>query len=253
MATSATYNEEPFKAKGIEEYFKAARNAGQGVLTETVQLNRSDLGAVHQIDLDISLWINHIREPAQEQLEAARKELAIGEYLAATGMYRQAFSCLRLFLELSFAAVHFSVNELERRRWISNRTDFSWSAALHSETGLLAAGFVREFSPTLVADAKEYSADAAECYRLCSEFAHGKVSFTASIPDAISYSDEVIKSWCKSAVKAGRAVLFLLYVRFGEGLTLKPSDEIQQTVIDYFGRHESVRTMLGLTENWHDE
>lgn len=210
--------------------------------------HRAALGSVHEIDGDISHWIDKIDGPEAVQLRAARRELALAEFCAASGLYRQAFASLRLFLELSFAAVHFSVNEFERRRWLSDKTDFSWSRALDEHDGVLSRPFVEEFAPAATTDAQRYATDAAGTYRYCSQFIHGKASVSSSIPETLEYRSEVVEDWCSHASRSGAAVLFLLFVRYGLDLNAQRDDELSDTLIARFGHLDSVRSFVGLAQ-----
>ncbi len=172
--------------------------------------------------------------------------MALAEFAAASGLYRQAFASLRLFLELSFAAVYFSANELDRRKWMSDRKDFSWSRALDEDEGVLSASFVREFEPTAVQDAKSYANMAALSYRACSQFVHGKARSSARLPQRIEYDEPVLSDWCAEAARAGEAVLYLLYVRYGRDLSAQTDQELQDVLISHFGHLMTVRAQLGL-------
>ena len=162
----------------------------------------------------------------------------------AAGLYRQAYASLRLFLELSFAAVHFSVNELERRLWMSDRIDFSWSAALQNTDGLLSRRFVGEFAPELIGAADDFANQALKCYRHCSQFVHGKAAVTQDIPDRVEYAGPVVSDWCDTASQAAEAVLFLLYIRYGEEFDVNGTPALQETIIEQFGSIPAVRGLL---------
>lgn len=211
--------------------------------------HRSALGAVHQLDDDLSQWVRKITGSEVEQLRSARRELALAEFCAASGLYRQAFASLRLFLELSFAAVHFSVHEFERRRWNSDKSDFSWSRALDADTGLLSRQFVDEFSPECRDDAARYALDAARTYRFCSQFVHGKAKVSESLPDGLEYRSEAVRDWCAHASSSGTAVLFLLHVRYGDGLDAPSDTELSDILINRFGHLKSIRSKLGLADD----
>ena len=103
----------------IEDHLDGLRTASETCIGATLREHRAGLGEVHLLDEDIAAWLTRIAGPERDQISAARRELALAEYSVASGLYRQAYASLRLFLELSFAAVHFSVNEFERRQWDS--------------------------------------------------------------------------------------------------------------------------------------
>lgn len=233
----------------VDVHLRSVGAACEAAIGEALRSHRSELGRVHQLDLDIAAWVVHVTTPSGAQLRAARKELGIGEYCAAAGLYRQAYESLRLFLELSFAAVHFSVNEFERRLWASDRLDFSWSGALQGDDGLLSRRFVGEFAPSLADDAGKFAGLASDCYRHCSQFVHGKAAVTQDLPERVEYAASVVSDWCLTASRAAEAVLFLLYIRYGEEFDANGTPVLQDTIIEHFGNSPAVRGLLGLSED----
>lgn len=236
-------------AVDMRQHLRDLQAAATQCSESAVAEHRGGLGTVHQVDDDLSEWVILITGPESAQLRAARRELALAEFCAASGLYRQAFASLRLFLELSFAAVHFSVHEFERRRWNSDKSDFSWSKALDEETGLLSKQFVDEFAPQCREDASSFAGDAARTYRYCSQFVHGKAKVSNDLPEALAYSSEAVSNWCEHATSAGTAVLFLLYVRYGEDLDSHAHARLSEVLINRFGHVSSIREALGLAND----
>jgi hypothetical protein len=230
----------------IEEHLDRLRTASESCVEATLRDHQADLGEVHLVDEDASQWLAKISGPEREQIMAARRELALAEYSIASGLYRQAFATLRLFLELSFAAVHFSVNEFERRQWLSDRTDFSWSTALDENNGVLSKGFVLEFFPGLADHAKTYAEAAASCYRYCSQFVHGKAAVAQGMPESLEYRGPVVIDWCHRAKQAGEAVLFLFLIRYGRDALAHEDDALSDLLSNRFGHLPPVRELLGL-------
>lgn len=233
-------------ATQVEDHLERLSEAGQTCITRTMLEHRAGLGEVHLLDEDLGRWLDRIKGPETEQLASARRELALAEYAAASGLYRQAFSSLRLFLELSFAAVHFSVNEFERRQWVSDRSDFSWSSALDADTGVLSKSFVVEFLPEARDVARDWATAAAASYRHCSQFVHGKAVVARTLPIGIEYKSEIVADWCARAKQAGEAVLFLLMVRYSVALRAAADDDLSEILTNRFGHLAPVRTLLDL-------
>lgn len=230
----------------IDEHITRLQGASETCAAATLAEHRAGLGEVHLLDEDLGHWLARIEGPERSQIAAARRELALAEYSVAAGLYRQSFAGLRLFLELSFAAVHFSVNEFERRRWNSDRADFSWSAALNEDMGVLSKSFVVEFSPALRDDSRGYANAAASCYRHCSQFVHGKAAVSHAVPDNLEYRGTVVTDWCNNAKSAGEAVLFLLLVRYGNDLDAYKDDVLSDGITSRFGHLPPIRELLGL-------
>jgi hypothetical protein len=176
----------------------------------------------------------------------ARREFGFAIYSAASGLYQQAYSTLRLFLELGFAAVDFSVDEVRRRQWLAGRADFRWSRALDEKEGVLAPSFVLEFYPRAATDAPLYRATAAELYRHCSQFIHGRIVATDALPKTLSYSGDVLVDWCATARGSAEAFLYVLYCRYADELLPADDGRLAATLEYSFSHLRSVRESLAL-------
>lgn len=232
------------EVNNLAKIFSGLHQAMAPCIKESLEAHKAQFGEVHQIDLELGLWTEFVSTGHGEQLSVARRELATAEFCAASGLYRQAFSSLRLFLELSFASVYFSAHEFERRRWEADLADFSWSKGLDDQSGILSKEFVQAFQPHLVGHAEKYSKDAAQTYRFCSQFIHGKASHSRKLPDNVEYSLDTLESWLSHAKMSGESVLFLLMMRYGE--QLGGTDVLLAATEERFASLRGVREMIGL-------
>lgn len=232
----------------VGDRFRALGHAVESTVNLTVEKHRERLGALHQLDADLRSWDALADEETRGQLEIARRELALAEYCAAGGIYRQAYSSLRLFLELSFAAVHFSAHEFERRRWAADKADFSWSRALDPQAGVLSGAFVEMFSPTLASHSSRFATEVAVIYRDCSQFIHGKALATKTLPEKPEYSEAVFSDWFEKAKSSSEAVLFLLLVRYSDEIASHTESSHLDVLAHRFGHYREVRALIGLAD-----
>ncbi|MFC4062371.1 hypothetical protein ACFOWE_29070 [Planomonospora corallina] len=231
----------------VESHLLGLHDKSRKIILSSSQNNAKHLGPILRLDLDIGIWETRIASrPEKKQLGDARRELAFAVYAASSGLYRLAYAGLRLFLELSFASVYFSANELHRRKWIADRKDFSWSSALDKESGVLSQEFVREFCEAGLNDAPKYATIAAKCYRHCSQFVHGKDITTSLLPEDLSYSFEILADWSTTAKDAAESVLYLLYCRYSEEVFDTSDSALCDTLEHSFSHLRTIRKLLGL-------
>jgi hypothetical protein len=243
MTTGAMGSVEP----GIRAHLMDLHASAATYLDKAASDFAPSLGQLLQLDVDVRQWADRLADrPEAQLLSNARRELGFATYSAASGLYLQAFANLRLFLELSFAAVYFSVHELERRRWMEDRADFRWSKALDPTDGVLAPAFVREFSPMAEAECQRFASLAAAKYRHCSQFIHGKVVATDGLPPTLLYSPLVLADWVDTAVACAQAVLYMLYCRYRESLLPGDDGTLAETLEHSFSHLRSIRQALGL-------
>ena len=206
------------------------------------------IGRILQQEVDLGAWSERLaRRPEMEPFDTGRRELGFAVYSASTGLYRQAYNSLRLFLELSFASVLFSVDDIAMRSWRSDGAHFEWGATLDPKTGILSNRTVRLYLPAAVEHAAEYCGRARRVYDDCSAFTHGRPKELSTLPDRLTYASPVLANWCSTAQTAAECVLFLLFCRFGEEL-LPADDGSLAATLDFSLSHLSVvRERLGDT------
>ncbi|WP_404958180.1 hypothetical protein [Streptomyces sp. 147326] len=232
---------------GIAVHFSNLAILGADVIERSMAECGPALGRILQLEADIGVWeARMVGRPEAAQISDARRELGFAAYAASSGLYRLAFSGIRTFLELSFAAVYFSAHELQRRQWVSDRKDFSWSQALDENSGVLSRSFMQEFLNEGVSEAGTYAGAAAKAYRHCSQFIHGKLAVTRSLPREISFSSEALEDWTSTASDSAQSVLFLLYGRYSAELLPGDDGSLGATLEHSFSHLKSVRSTLGL-------
>jgi hypothetical protein len=237
----------PAWPNGIGDHLLKLHQAAKDTLQRSAAGHAKEIGRLIQLDVDIMSREERLGgRPEARQLTDARRELGFAVYAVSCGLYVHAYAGLRLFLELGFASVYFSANELHRRRWVSDRSDFSWNKALDENEGVLTNSFVQEFNKEATADAALYARAAADCYRHCSQFVHGKLTATESLPEKLSYSSDVLSDWTNTAHKAAESVLYLLYCRYGEEFLADDDGKLGATLEMWFQHLLSVRKSLGL-------
>lgn len=112
----------------------------------------------------------------------ALQEIQYSLLSVSIGNYRHAYSSLRLFFELSLAAVEFSTNLRYFRGWALGREDIFWTRLSDSENGVLSKNFCTIFFSELVDEAPGFRTLASTVYRECSEFVHGNPLATSTLP-----------------------------------------------------------------------
>jgi len=232
----------------IEARLLALNSDGANIIRLSVSDHAPRLGQLLQLDADVQVWASRLADrPEVVQLASAHRELGFAIYAVSSGLYVHAYASLRLFLELSFASVYFSANELHRRKWVADRQDFSWSAALDEDNGVLSRSFVREFNDSATDDASNQAKVVAQVYRHCSQFIHGKLAVTRELPDQLEYSHSVLNDWIEVAIDSAKAVIYLLYARYGEQLiSVTNQGNLEATIEHSFGHLPEVRSRLGL-------
>ncbi|WP_321828804.1 hypothetical protein [Thalassovita sp.] len=160
-------------------------------------------------------------------IKTVAAQLESATLFSAFGLYRQAFSALRLALELGLGACHFSVHRLELNEWLDGRGDIKWSHLIDEDKGVLSSRFAKAFFPELVADAKLFSSRAKVLYRELSEFVHGNHETWGASGLTISFKPDVNTRYHTNCQEVFEVVLFTLCCRYLNDLSESKRDDVE--------------------------
>ncbi|MEU0886066.1 hypothetical protein ABZ345_46450 [Lentzea sp. NPDC005914] len=247
----------------------AALNQAHTALTSTLSLVRSSMMRLHEscrkhieeitselqgpmenvlaLEGDFGDWLSVIaKRPEAEQLLSAHRDFGIAFYGVSSGLYRQAFSSLRSFIEVSVAAIYLSSTELKRRQWVSGKIDISWSALTSDDDGIYSKAYVEAFCPAALGEHAEMRSALRRCYRRCSEYVHGNVETSSLLPASIQFDLSVANEWLIVANDALEVVVHCLMVRYFGEFDADQRLRVEPALEGNFPNLASVRKLLGL-------
>lgn len=204
------------------------------------RLNKS-----HSFIGDYGMWISCL----ESRPECTLYRRAISEYQFALlasvlGLYRQAFTSLRLCLELSLAGAYFSANELQLREWFRGDQDIRWASLKDHENGVFSTRFVRAFYEQLVDIAPQYGETAEKIYRECSEYVHGN-SFTHDLLSGrLEFNENVFIDWHGKAQQIHSIIIFVLCVRYLSDLNTTIRNKLEPVILDEVGHISEIRILF---------
>ncbi|MEW9533896.1 hypothetical protein [Microbispora sp. NPDC049125] len=206
-----------------------------------------EINRVLHLEADFAVWLHVLGErPEVQQLRSAHQDFGLAFYAAMSGLYRQAFSSLRSFLEVTAGAAYLSSLEFKRRQWINGKLDISWSAIISSEDGIYSTAFLWEFCPEAIPEQGEMVASLKNSYRRCSEYIHGNVAASQMLPPDISFKEELMKEWLSVAASILGSMIHCFMVRYYKDLSKFQKQAVEASLEDHFSHLASIRTLLGL-------
>jgi hypothetical protein len=225
--------------------FYLSLNEAARTSIEQATADPTELGnAQQQID-DLNCWGQVLTaRPETVAFQNALQEATIGLFLLASGLYRSAFVSLRLFLELSLASVHFSVNRLELAEWLAGSRDIKWGALIDSDEGILSVRYASAFFPELSDTVRTYNAIGLKTYRELSEFVHGNHQTWGGATGQIAFNAQLQSEWLSHFSSASVVVGYTLCLRFLKELARPDLAKLAPIVGATLGHIEAVRDYL---------
>lgn len=183
--------------------------------------------------------------PEAELFAFGLREYQFALYAASMSMYRHASLSLRLFLELSLAAIHFSAHEIRLRKWQNETGDIIWATLIDGNERVFAKNFILAFNPGMENLGKQYSTIAEKAYRECSEFVHGNSHTHASATRPLGFDKALLQSWMERADAIRLSIIFAFAARY---LRLLPDDArggLETLMLDNLGHVPTIRDIFG--------
>lgn len=228
----------------IQAYFNKINLCCQDIFHETL-LDTSSFGKVHHLSTCVFEFSENLVDINESKLlRAVSSQIEASALSLALGFYRQAFSSLRLALELGLGTVYFSLFKLEHNEWLRGKADIKWSKLIDIDNGVLSKRLTSAFYPELNDHVIEYNEKAGSVYRRLSEFVHGNYETWEKSGLVISKNDELISSYFRHLESVKEVLIFSLCCRYMKSL-LPEQLESMQFISEDLGHIEPIRLLLG--------
>ena len=228
----------------IHEYLTKLNAESQTVFNQSI-LKKENLGTLHHLSSCIYEFSNSVIDPQEKgvlatvstQLESATLNLTLG-------LYRQAFSSLRLALEMGLAAIYFSANKMELHEWLDGRMDIKWSKLVDEENGVLSKRFAKAFFSDMGEEVESYRKKAISVYRKLSEYVHGNNETWSGDGIKLIYNDDLFNKYYDYFRSVFEVVLFSAICRYAK-LFDDDTRESMQFVPEEFSHIYKIRELFG--------
>lgn len=198
----------------IKEYLNNLNNQSQEIFNNSLEY-QDQLGRTHHLSSCIFEFSEQISDKSEKDiLITVSSQLEAATLNATMGMYRQAFSSLRLALEMGLGAAHFSVHKLEFNEWLDGRADIKWSNLVDEDNGVISKRFSTAFFKELNGDVQEYRKKAISTYRNLSEYVHGNNETWMKSGLKIRYNKTLLEAYFGSFDSVAEVIIFVLTCRY---------------------------------------
>lgn len=211
----------------ITEHFSKLNNNTQEVFTKTLK-KKAELGKAHHFSACIYEFTQNISDESERKiLETVSSQLELATLNVTYGMYRQAYTSLRLALEMGLGAAYFSVHKLELHEWLDGRADIKWAYLTDENNGVLSPRFAKAFFPEFSKDINVYLSKAKVVYRQLSEYVHGNNETWEACSIKISYDQNLLDTYFKSINIVSEIILFVLCCRYLKSFSKEINDSLE--------------------------
>ena len=229
----------------ITEYFGQLNIKSQEIFKVTME-DSTSLGETHAISdflAEFSECLFEIQE--KEMLRTVAIQLETATLNLSLGLYREAFSSLRLAFEMGLGLIHFSIHKLEHNEWVNGDNDIKWAKLIDSENGILSQRFSKAFFSELSVEIVEYNNRAKSVYREMSEYVHGNNETWEQSGLILEYNEQLKKRYFELFKEVSAILLFILNCRYLKSLDTETLDNISEFLLDELSHISAIREFLG--------
>ncbi|EPN3068587.1 hypothetical protein ACTWWB_004453 [Vibrio fluvialis] len=227
----------------ITAYLAELNSKSQAIFKESLQ-NKQSLGDFHHLASCIYELSETLNDPQEKgiltkvsiQLESANLNLVLG-------LYRQAFTSLRLAFEMGLAAAYFSANKLELNEWLDGRTDIKWSKLIDDESGVLSQRYSKAFFSECDSHMAGYRSKARKTYRSLSEYVHGN-NETWNDGITIDYNQCLFDFYSNKYSEVCDIILFTLICRYAKSMSESERESLQ-FITEQYNHISGIRELFG--------
>jgi hypothetical protein len=227
----------------IKSYFSKLLNKSGDISTNTLDNFSKELSESHYKYGILFDFIQEILEAKEEPcvLKNAISQIETSIYCLTLGLYRQAYSSLRLGFELALGSIQFSANKLEFLEWQMGKQDVKWSKIIDEENGLISKRYFNIFFPELHALSSNYNSLSKNVYRKLSEFVHGNNETWNKDGLELTYNETLVRDFFSYYNTITEILLVCLSMRYLKKL---PKDKMD-FLLSEISHIEEIRLYLG--------
>lgn len=229
----------------VQQYFSSIKECSDIIFEESIAKKKEEIGKSHffiNCIFDFSSlivdgfektnWLN-----VTNQLEAAL-------FSGITGMYRQAFTSLRLAFELGLGSIIFSVEKVSFYEWLQGKNDIRWSTITNTESGIFSERYLKAFFPEAIPITDTLKCLSSSHYRELSEYVHGNNRTLITHGLKLQYSDQSLNIFLHHFKFVTELLLCSLFIHYANDFD-KEKLEAFDFLQDILGHYDCIREFLG--------
>jgi hypothetical protein len=229
----------------IQQYLEKVNVNTQEIYSKTIQ-ESDKLGYTHHVSSFISEFSEFLFDNNEKELlQTVAVQLEMATLNLVYGMYRQAFSSLRLAFELGLGVIHFSVYKLEHNEWINGENDIIWSKLIDEENGVISKRFSKAFFPELISLMGGYNKKAKNIYRKMSEFVHGNNETWIRSGSKMEYNEKLKNEYFERFEAVSEILIFILCCRYLKLFKPQDLESLSTFLLEEMKQIAPIREFLG--------
>lgn len=232
----------------VKNYFLQIKSCSDTIFTQSV-IHKDKLGQSHFFINCIVDFTKHIPDGyEQRNWKNVTNELEASLFSVSLGMYRQAFTSLRLAFELGLGSILFSVEKISFYNWLQGEDDIKWSKITNNECGIFSDRYLKAFFPQALILQEVLKTSANGNYRKLSEYVHGNHETWQINGLKLIYNENQLYDFFSSFKYITESLICNLFIRYVKDIKKEELEKLD-FLNEILGHHDCIREELGGATN----
>lgn len=214
-----------------KDFFNKVNDQVQTLFDSSLEQNEKVLNVGLDTVRSLQIWFDIIPNSEYKILiNNSIQSLEIALLSQTYCLYRNAFSSLRLAMEMLFGGIYFSTNLIDFIEWSKSKKDLNWSTLNDFDKGVLSIRFSSAFFEESNSSCSSYYTLAKDLYRDLSEYVHGNHHTWSLESESLKIEKNEIEIFEKCLIKYNDVALFILCLRYLKSLTKDNLEKVEPTI-----------------------
>jgi len=228
-----------------EDYIRKVNNQVQGLFESSLTENKVVINTGIDTSKSLQVWLSVIPEDKYKiLLNNSIQSLELSIISQTYCFYRNAFSALRLSLEMLFGGLFFSTTLLDFIEWSMSSKDLNWGTISDFDKGVLSHRFYNAFFPELKGECEPYHTKAKKLYRDLSEYVHGNNHTWITQKEVLKIEKDEIKLYEECLKLFMELSNFALSVRYLKELDKQQLEQVEPIVLQNLNHIKPINLYL---------
>ncbi len=232
--------------KVLKKYYMDIASNESRCIDEAFNSSALAISDAHQKIADLSrLFCVASQQPEGFVYRSLLHDLGIALYHSVTGLYRHSYMSQRIVLENAIAALYYSAQPLQLRRWAGGLIDVSWKRVSSGDDGVFSPQYAEAFLPQAVSDCEPFLKRGNELYSQLSDFVHKNVRVYDFDDVSFTYDAHRLTDTLKTFDELVQVITFPFCVRYLQSLNKDELEKVSSAIDALAGNIKAFQKIIG--------
>jgi hypothetical protein len=199
----------------LKDYYRSLATQEQTCIEVTFGRRETAIASAHQTIADLQKILSFAdKQPEGFVYRSIMHDAGLAIHHAVVGLYRQSHASQRVLLESAIAALFYSAQLLDIKRWAAGALDVSWSRVSTSDDGVFSERFVSAFLPAAADMLEEYRRRAEVVFSELSDFVHKNIKTYSFDERAFTFDQAKFDGALRTFREVAELIAFAFSVRY---------------------------------------